>query len=182
MVNTKSNTTYTKNRDLRSVGLKLNKGLNSNNRCGEHSKWVSRYRHPAGRWFVCALRLRSFAFCPPFDSRAAQPPPLFAARISLTWELLTSSCFTRGVIQLHRRRGSHVMVSRVRGLPTSASFVLSPQGWLWYANWGLSACRVMFPDVTWWKLSDDQIDTVIGILLPDKRRHGRRAGEWYQNT
>lgn len=119
---------YTKNRDLRSVGLKLNKGLNSNNRCGEHSKWVSRYRHPAGRWFVCALRLRSFAFCPPFDSRAAQPPPLFATRISLTWELLTSSCFTRGVIQLHRRRGSHVMVSRVRDLPTSASFVLSPQG------------------------------------------------------
>lgn len=56
------------------------------------------------------------------------------------------------------------------------------EGWLWYANWGLSACRVMFPDVTWWKLSDDQIDTVIGILLPDKRRHGRRAGEWYQTT
>ncbi|PZC82526.1 hypothetical protein B5X24_HaOG210275 [Helicoverpa armigera] len=63
---------------------------------------------------VCAARLRSFAFCPPFDSRAAQPPPLFATRISLTWELLTSSCFTRGVIHLHRRWGPHVMPLRVR--------------------------------------------------------------------
>lgn len=105
-------------------------------------------------------------------STHAQPPPLFAPRISLTWELLTSSCFTRAFILLHRRQRPHVMII------SSDVCVIGVRVTLWYENWGYSACTVMFRDVVWWKLSDDQIDTVIGILLTDKRKHGRCAGEW----
>lgn len=155
---------------------KPSKGLNSYNNCGEHLKWVSRYGLPAGS-VVCAHRACAHSLFAHLSTHAQRSLHHCSTRAFLSrgncWLLRALPAASFIYIDGGDRTLCYYEFS-------SASFVLPARGWLWYDNWWLSVCRVMFRDVTWWKLSDDQIDTVIGILLTDKRRHGRCAGKCYQ--
>lgn len=125
----------------------------------------------SGGGFVCVRRGCAHSLFAHLSTHA-QPPPLFATRISLTWELLTSSCITR-LHSLYQQQLTHVMITYL----LLHIYAVGIRVTLWYDNRGLSACTVILRDVAWWKLSDDQIDIVIRILFIDKRRHGHHAGK-----